>query len=80
MYILHDNQDKPLAIMIGYVDDLIVADKSDDQTITKELIKRLQTGWSVTLEGQLERFLGVHFKRGKDGSWSYDIRTPRQLW
>ena len=72
MYILHDNQDKPLAIMIGYVDDLIVADKSDNQTITKELIKHLQTGWSVTLEGQLERFLGVHFKRGKDGSWSYD--------
>jgi len=72
MYVLCDQQEKTLAIMIGYVDDLIVADKSENQELTKDLIKHLQTGWSVTLEGELERFLGVHFKRNTDGSWSYD--------
>ena len=72
MYVLRDNQDKTLAIMVGYVDDLIVADRSKNQVITKELITHLRTGWSVTLEGELERFLGIHFKRNADGSWSYD--------
>jgi len=44
MFILDDNQDKLLTIMIVYVDNLIVAVKSHNPTITKKLIKHLQTG------------------------------------
>jgi len=57
--------------MIVYVDKLIVASKSHNQTITKKLIKHLQIGWLV----KLKRFLAVHFKPGKYGSWSYDCST-----
>jgi len=71
IFILNDNQDKLLTIMIVYVDKLIVASKSHNQTITKKLIKHLQIGWLV----KLKRFLAVHFKPGKYGSWSYDCST-----
>ena len=40
--------------------------------LVKELITHLQTEWSVALEGELKGFLGIYFKRGSNGSWSYD--------
>ena len=78
LFIIHDKQNKPLTYLIGYVDDLIIIDRSPNEHLTQEIISHLkdksnnQTGWEITSQGVLERFLGVHFQRHPDGHWSYD--------
>ena len=61
-------------ILAGYVDDLICG--TTDETIRDKFLAHLRKGWDVTHEGQLDRFIGVHFKRSADKmTWAASMGT-----
>ena len=69
MYVCTDENHRPIAYVAGYVDDLITADKTTNQHLSKELIEHLRKHWNIKEIGLLERFLGTTFTRTKDGGW-----------
>ena len=57
---------------VGYVDDLIVADRSNQNHVSKQIMECIQKYWKVSDEGTLTRYLGVHFTRDAHGGWTVD--------
>ena len=56
-----------MTYIVGYVDDLIVADRSDQNHVSKQIMECIQKYWKVSDEGTLTRFIGVHFTRDANG-------------
>ena len=51
-----------------YTDDSLLASKSEEKI--NQTIKDIQdSGLKITIEGELEEFLGVHIRRTKDGKY-----------
>jgi hypothetical protein len=69
MYVCTDQNHLPIDYVTGYVDDLITADKTANQHLSKELIEHLRKHWNIKEIGLLERFLGTTFTRTRDGGW-----------
>jgi hypothetical protein len=72
LYIIRDKTGKAICYLLAYVDDLITADSSPDKQTSSKLIDHIRSGWSVTCEGELCRYLGIGFRRLKNGGWEYD--------
>jgi hypothetical protein len=61
-------------IFASYVDDIICC--TTDLELRERFFEHLRKTWSITHEGTLDRFLGIHFERGKDKwSWSATMGT-----
>ena len=61
-------------ILLHYVDDIVCATTHPD--LRDKFFKHLNKTWKITDEGTLNRFLGVHFERSKDGwSWKATMAT-----
>jgi hypothetical protein len=54
-------------IFASYVDDIICC--TTDLELRERFFEHLRKTWSITHEGTLDRFLGIHFERSKD-KWS----------
>ena len=55
-------------IYLLYTDDSLLASK--DETKLNQAMKDIQdSGLKITIEGELEEFLGVHIRRTKDGRY-----------
>ena len=63
LFITRDKTGKSVTYIVGYVDDLIFADKSNQNHVSKQIMKCIQKYWKVSDEGTLTRYLGVHFTR-----------------
>ena len=72
LYIIRDKTGTAICYLLAYVDDLITADSSPNKLTSTNLIEHIRSGWSVTCEGELQRYLGIGFRRLKDGGWEYD--------
>ena len=72
LYIVKNKEGKIICYLIAYVDDLITADRSEGKKISMELTEHIRQGWSIKLEGELCRYLGIGFRRLPDGGWEYD--------
>ncbi len=71
-FIARDKTGKAVTYIVGYVDDLIVADRSNQNHVSKQIMGRIQKDWKVSDEGTLTRYLGVQFTRGVNGGWTVD--------
>ena len=61
-------------IFASYVDDIICC--TTDLELRERFFEHLRKTWSITHEGTLDRFLGIHFERSKDKwSWSATMGT-----
>ena len=61
-------------ILLHYVDDIVCA--TTDPDLRDRFFKHLNKTWKITDEGTLNRFLGVHFERSKDGwKWKATMAT-----
>ena len=61
-------------IFASYVDDIICC--TTDRELRDRFFDHLRKTWAVTHEGTLDRFLGIHFERSKDGwTWSATMST-----
>ncbi len=56
-------KDVTYIVSVGYVDDLIVEDRSNQNHVSKQIMECIQKYWKVNDEGILTRYLGVHFTR-----------------
>ncbi len=63
LFIARDATGKDVTYIVGYVDDLIVADRSNKNHVSKQIMECIQKYWKVSDEGTLTRYLGVHFTR-----------------
>ena len=63
---------KAVTYIVGYLDDLIVADRSDQNHVSKQIVECIQKYLKVSDEGTLTRYLGVHFIRDANGGWTVD--------
>ena len=67
IYVYQDEKGNTM-YMLNFVDDLILASTSIE--MRDEFIKHLNKSWNVTLEGQMRRFLGIHFSQEElSGKW-----------
>ena len=62
-------------IFASYVDDIICC--TTDLELRERFFEHLRKTWSITHEGTLDRFLGIHFERGKD-KWSWSATMGRE--
>jgi len=70
LFVISDQQNRALVILVIYIDDLILCTKINH--IAQEFIAHLNKIWRVdTPDGgnQLNRFLGIHFSRTPTGGW-----------
>jgi hypothetical protein len=51
---------------------LIVADRSDQNHVSKQIMECIQKYWKVSDEGTLTRYLGAHVTRDVNGGWTVD--------
>ena len=59
-------------ILLHYVDDIILC--SNDLALRDKFLDHLREGWTITDEGELSRYLGIHFRRSEDGkSWEMSM-------
>ena len=72
LFIARDATGKAVSYIVGYVDDLIVADRSHQRHVSKQVMECIQKYWKVSDEGTLTRYLGVHFTRDANGGWTVD--------
>jgi hypothetical protein len=72
LFIARDKTGKAVTYIVGYVDDLIVADRSNQNHVSKQIMECIQKYWKVSDEGTLTRYLGVHFTRDANGGWTVD--------
>ena len=72
LFIARDKTGKAVTYIVGYVDDLIVADRSNKNNVSKQIMECIQKYWKVSDEGTLTRYLGVHFTRDSNGGWTVD--------
>jgi hypothetical protein len=63
---------KDVTYIVGYVDDLIVVDRSIQRHVSKQIMECIQKYWKVSDEGTLTHSLGVHFTRDVNGGWTVD--------
>ena len=65
---VYEDSDGIVMYLVHYVDDIILA--STSVRIRDAFIAHLNKAWNVTLEGKMERFLGIHFSQEeKSGKW-----------
>ena len=65
---VYEDSDGNVMYLVHYVDDIILA--STSVRIRDAFIVHLNEAWNVTLEGKMERFLGIHFSQEeKTGKW-----------
>ena len=63
---------KQKMILLHYVDDIILC--SNDLALRDKFLEHLREGWTITDEGELSRYLGIHFRRSEDGkSWEMSM-------
>jgi hypothetical protein len=72
LFIARDATGKAATYIVGYVDDLIVAERSIQKHDSKQIMECIQKYWKVSDEGTLTRYLGVHFTRDANGGWTVD--------
>ena len=72
LFIARDKTGKAVTYIVGYVDDLIVADRSNQNHVSTQIMECIQKYWKVSDEGTLTRYLGVHFTRDVNGGWTVD--------
>jgi hypothetical protein len=58
--------------IVGYVDDLIVPDRSNQNHVSKQILEYIQKYWKVSDEGTLTHYLGVLFTKDVNGGWTVD--------
>ena len=58
---IHSNgcNKKNCSYIVGYVHDLIVADRSNQNHVSKQIMDCIQKYWKVSDEGTLTRYLGI---------------------
>ncbi len=84
LFIARDATAKAVTYMVGYVDDLIVADRSIQRHVSKYIMECIQKYWKMSDEGTLTCYLGVHFTSDANGGWTVDnsltsLRQKRNL-
>ena len=63
---------KQKMILLHYVDDIILC--SNDLALRDKFLEHLREVWKITDEGELSRYLGIHFRRSEDGkSWEMSM-------
>jgi hypothetical protein len=67
-----DKTGKDVTCIVGYVDDLIGLDRSNQNHVSKQIMECFQKYWKVNDEGTLSPYLGVHFTRDGNGGWTVD--------
>ncbi len=67
LFMARDKTGKDVTYIVGYVDDLIVADRSNQNHVSKQIMECIPKYWKVSDEGTLTRYLGVHFTRDVNG-------------
>ena len=77
-----DKTGKAVTYTVGYVDDLIVADRSNQNHVSKQIMECIQKYWKVSDEGTLTRYLGVHFNESPeilttDGLLTIQLTLPK---
>jgi hypothetical protein len=72
MFIEQDKTGKDITYTVGYVDDLIVADRSNQHHVSKQVMECILKYWKVSDKGTLARYLGVHFTKDAHGEWTVD--------
>ena len=73
LFILFDHNNQPLVIITAYIDDLILATRS--QLISDNFLTHLSKIWNITDSDTLNKYLGIHFKRLDDGSWQFSAKA-----
>jgi hypothetical protein len=63
---------KSVTCIVGYVDDLIVVDRSNQNHVSKQIMECIQKYWKVCNEETWTRHRGVHFTRDTNGRWIVD--------
>ena len=59
-------------ILLHYVDDIILC--SNDLALRDKFLQHLREVWKITDEGELSRYIGIHFRRSEDGkSWEMSM-------
>ncbi len=61
MSIVRDTTGKTVTYIVGYFDDLVVVDRSNQNNVSKQVMECIQKYWIVSDEGILTRYLVVHF-------------------
>ncbi len=72
LFIARDATGKAVTYIVGYVDDLIVADRSNQNHVSNQIMECIQKYWKVSDEGTLTHYLGVHFTKDANGGWTVD--------
>ena len=73
LFVMHDEKQQPILILVAYIDDLILSYKIE--YIKNAFVQWLDRTWEVSDPEPLNRYLGIHFRREEDGSWNFDAEA-----
>ena len=73
MFIMSTPDSTPILILVAYIDDLILCYKIE--YIKDAFVNWLDRTWEVSDPEPLNRYLGIHFTRLDDGSWTFNAKA-----